>query len=97
MPFDQHQLLALVAPRGLLVGSAEDDAWADAEGELIATQQASPVFELLGAKGLPAGFKRENLTLSPGNPGYFQRPGKHEVTDFDWKRWTAFAKERWGK
>ncbi len=97
MPFDQHQLLALVAPRGLLVGSAEDDAWADPEGELLATKHASPVFELLGSEGLPASFKRENLAPAPGNPAYFQRPGKHDVTDLDWNRWTTFVKKRWGR
>lgn len=97
MPFDQHQLLALVAPRGLLVCSAEEDKWADPEGELTATKQASPAFELYGAKGLPPETTRVNLAVSASNPGYWQRPGKHDVTDLDWKRWTAFAKERWGK
>jgi hypothetical protein len=97
MPYDQHQLLALVAPRGLLVCSAEEDQWADPEGELQATKQASPAFVLLGQTGLEAGFKRENLAVSPGNPGYWQRPGKHDVTVDDWKRWTGFVKARWGK
>ncbi|MDB6071133.1 MAG: acetylxylan esterase [Verrucomicrobiales bacterium] len=97
MPYDQHELLALVAPRGLLVGSAEDDKWADPEGELIAAKQASPAFELLGEKGLAAETKRENSAVSTGNPGYWQRPGKHDVMAEDWKRWTAFLKARWGK
>ena len=97
MPYDQHGLLALVAPRGLLVCSAEEDQWADPEGELQATKQASPAFVLLGQTGLEAGFKRENLAVSPGNPGYWQRPGKHDVTVDDWKRWTGFVKARWGK
>ena len=97
MPYDQHELLALVAPRGLLVCSAEEDQWADPEGELQATKQASPAFVLLGQTGLEAGFKRENLAVSPGNPGYWQRPGKHDVTVDDWKRWTGFVKARWGK
>ena len=97
MPYDQHQLLALVAPRGLLVCSAEDDQWADPEGEFQATKQASPAFVLLGQPGLDAGFKRENLAVSTGNPGYWQRPGKHDVMAADWKRWTGFVKARWGK
>ena len=97
MPYDQHQLLALVAPRALLVGSAEDDAWADPEGEMIATKKASPAFELLGEKGLPNDFKRENFAISAGNPGYWQRPGKHDVTLDDWKRWTQFTKSTWGR
>ncbi len=97
MPYDQHELLALVAPRGLLVGSAEDDKWADPEGELIGAQKASPAFELLGEKGLAADWKRENFAVSEGNPAYWQRPGKHDVTADDWKRWTQFTNARWGK
>ena len=97
MPFDQHQLLALTAPRGLLVCSAEEDLWADPEGELLATRAASPAFVLLGEQGLEPDFKRENFVVSHGNPGYWQRAGKHDVTDRDWERWTGFVKARWGK
>ncbi len=97
MPYDQHQLLALVAPRGLLVGSAEGDGWADPEGEYLATQKASPAFVLFGERGLPAEFARKNLAISPGNPAYWQRPGKHDVTLEDWQRWAQFTKTRWGK
>ena len=97
MPYDQHELLALVAPRSLLVGSAEDDLWADPEGERLAVLAASPAFELLGEKGLAQDFKRQNFAVSTGNPAYWQRPGKHDVMADDWKRWTAFTKERWGK
>ena len=42
MPFDQHQLLALVAPRPLCVGSATEDEWADPQSE----QMAARLFEL---------------------------------------------------
>ena len=97
MPFDQHQLLALVAPRGLLVGSAEEDLWADPEGEFLAARAASPAFVLLGEKGLEAHWKRENSAISQGNPAHWQRPGKHDVTDQDWERWMSFARNRWGK
>ena len=97
LPFDQHQLLALVAPRGLLVGSAEEDLWADPEGEWSAARQASPAFVLLGETGVAADLKRVNFAVSTGNPACWQRPGKHDVTDRDWQRWTAFAKARWGK
>lgn len=97
MPYDQHELLALIAPRGLLVGSAEEDAWADPEGELQAAKAASPAFVMQGETGLEAGWNRENLAVSPGNPAHWQRPGKHDVTADDWKRWTVFTKTRWGK
>lgn len=97
LPFDQHQLLALVAPRGLLVGSAEEDRWADPEGEWSAARQAAPAFVLLGEAGVAAEVARVNFAVFAGNPTCWQRPGKHDVTDRDWQRWTAFAKARWGK
>ena len=33
MPFDQHFLLAAIAPRHVFIGSAEEDIWADPEAE----------------------------------------------------------------
>lgn len=56
LPVDQHQLLALIAPRGLHVGSASRDRGADPRGEFLSTLHASPVFELYGHHGtLPPG------------------------------------------
>lgn len=97
MPFDQHQLLALVAPRGLLVGSAEGDAWADPQGEFLAAREASPAFVLLGEPGFAKEAIRSNEVENAGNPVHWQRPGKHDVMESDWKQWTRFAKTRWGK
>ena len=38
MPYDQHDLLSLVAPRKLVVGSATEDAWAGPQGEEAAAK-----------------------------------------------------------
>ena len=43
LPFDQHQWLALMAPRLLYVSSASEDAWAGPRGEFAAARLASPV------------------------------------------------------
>ena len=91
MPVDQHELLALIAPRPLYVASAAEDLWADPKGEFLSCVYASPVYELLGMKGLPS---KEMPAISKpliGTIAYHIRPGKHDVTMYDWQRYMDFA------
>jgi len=52
LPFDQHCLMALVAPRPLLETAGLKDKWANYESALRSLQAADPVYKLLGARGL---------------------------------------------
>lgn len=82
IPVDQHELVALCAPRPVLVsgGRPEGDKWQDIIGMFIAASKASPVYELLGAKGLGTDvFPGVNNGLMDGELAFRQHDGGHEA------------------
>jgi hypothetical protein len=87
LPFDQHELLALIAPRPLYLAAAEDDKWADPKGEFLSAIAAGPVYELFGKQGLEGDFQKPITNTI----GFHIRPGKHEVTAYDWDQFLNFA------
>jgi hypothetical protein len=91
LPFDQHCLIALCAPRPVLLPNAEEDLWANPSGQFELLQAASPVYELLGSSGLANGAQPEMNKLIDSPLGYFIRPGKHAMTRQDWEAFIAYC------
>lgn len=92
LPIDQHELIALIAPRAVAVGSSAEDLWADPRGEFLSIVHAAPVFALFGHKALgTANMPAIDAAIHGDAAHYHLRPGKHNLTLVDWQHYWDFA------
>jgi hypothetical protein len=93
LPIDQHELLALVAPRPLYVASAAEDRWADPHGEWLSAQHASAVYDLFERSALSGATRPAVGEALLGTVSYHIRAGRHDLTAEDWTHYLRFAKQ----
>ncbi len=96
LTFDQHELIALIAPRPILLSCATDDQWSNPAGQFEMLKAAEPVYKLLAHPGnrtvglASAETPVLNKTIG-GEESYFLRPGKHSMAPEDWAAFLDFA------
>ncbi|MBU6372629.1 MAG: acetylxylan esterase [Alphaproteobacteria bacterium] len=88
LPIDQHQLLALIAPRAVFLANGREDVWSDPIGVWRAAESADAAWKLLGARGLD---QVSPLDFNPhADISYRLREGPHWALRGDWPDILAF-------
>ena len=96
MPFDQHYLIASVAPRYAYVASSFEDKWADPDSEMLACVAASSAYEKQGLVGFICDDRLPEIgdIYHEGNIGYHLRAGLHYFSREDWNKAIMFIKSK---
>ncbi len=94
--YDQHFLLALSAPRYVMIGSAEEDIWADPASEFLSAYMASEAYKIFGKQGLihNGEIPKAKDVLGEGDILYQVRHGCHYLGREDWLEYMAFIKSK---
>lgn len=91
-PVDANLLIALIAPRPLLLSTGSTDNWSDPRGEFYAAVEAGPVYELLGKYDLGTNVMPAAEMPIYNTLGYVMHDGGHGVLPQDWKYYLDFIK-----
>ena len=92
LPIDQHQLIALIAPRPVYITNATEDLHADPKGSYLALFHAQ---EAYGLYNIPTTLSKElpaaQHPVDHPQLGYHLRKGKHNLALYDWEQFIRFA------
>ena len=95
MPFDQHFLLSVLAPRRLYVALAQGDYWTDPKSSYRACFAAAKAYEVLGAVPAITGrdaYPETGDVYHDGYIGFHMRAGDHFLSRRDWLSFMAYFK-----
>jgi hypothetical protein len=92
MPFDQHFLVASIAPRYAYVASAYEDQWADPVSEMLTCVVAGKRYEEMGLRGFVCEDRLPKIgdIYHEGTIGYHLRAGLHYFSREDWNKFIKF-------
>lgn len=96
MPFDQNFLVSLSVPRHVIIGSAEEDVWADPTSEFLCLASLEDVYKLYGKQGLIHGgeLPKARCVLDEGDATYYVREGTHYFSRHDWNTYMDIIEKR---
>lgn len=88
LPVDQHELIALIAPRSVYTASADLDDWADPRSQFMGLIAATSVYNLFSRRGTGLSESDWPVTVNAHYHGdamaFHERSGAHDLTLFDW-------------
>ncbi len=93
MPFDQHYLIASIAPRYVHLGSASEDWWADPNSQYLSCVAAGGAFEN-GFVYDEGRFPEIGDEFFEGNIGFHKRAGLHYYSREDWLKSIKFINSK---
>ncbi len=92
-PMDANLLIALIAPRPLLLQTGSTDNWSDPKGEFLAAVAAGPVYQLLGKEGLDTDVWPAAKQPIFHDISYYMHDGGHGMVPTDWDIYVEFLKQ----
>lgn len=96
MPFDQHLLVASVAPRLCCVTSGSEDLWSDPDAEWLGAKTAGDAWRLFGWEGLQGDAPGPGQTAYDSPIAYHKRDGGHDLTAWDYRQFLRFLDKHHG-
>ncbi len=96
LPVDAHMLVALIAPRPVLLQTGDQDFWSDPKGEFLAAVAAEPVYRLFGKEGLGTDQMPEAGRPILHTIGYYMHAGGHGTLPGDWDVFLRFMRMHLG-
>jgi hypothetical protein len=92
-PFDAHMIVALIAPRPVLLQTGNTDYWSDPKGEFLSAVAAGPVYKLLGKQDLgTTEWPAAGAPIFTNGLNYYMHEGGHGMVPGDWDIYVQFLK-----